>query len=129
MPSPFLPNPLQPETNADLANLQGDWLTIEAWRAGELFISGCRTPSRCGFWTTPFTREPFESFARANTPQAMMMHVEEGPPKHKGKSAWCLYSLEVGQLHWCPTEPSSNERLTVFPELDDPALFAHALPP
>ncbi len=49
----------------------------------------------------------------------MIMHLEDGPAKHKGKSAWCLYELDLGMLRWCPTEPGSEERLTAFPELDD----------
>jgi hypothetical protein len=100
----------------DLAQLQGDWTIIEGRRPGELIISGRTFTFR--FLDGTFYKGTFDLLPEG-PPQAMLMHIEEGPPRHKGKSAWCLYELEVGLLRWCPTEPGSNERLTAFPDLDD----------
>jgi uncharacterized protein (TIGR03067 family) len=100
----------------DLADLQGDWLTIEGRRAGELFISGQTFTLR--FLDRTFYKGTFELHTD-QMPRAMVMHVEDGPPKHKGKTAWCVYELEIGMLRWCPTEPGSDERLTEFPGMED----------
>ncbi len=100
----------------DLEHLQGDWLTVEGQRAGELTIVGNTFKLR--FLDNTFYAGTFDLLP-SHSPTTMLMHVAEGPPKHKGKSAWCLYALEVGQLRWCPTEPGSNERLAAFPEIDD----------
>src|SRR5438874_10330357 len=108
-------------TSTDLDHLQGEWLTIEGRRAGELFISG-RTYSLRFLDGTSY-QGTFELHAAVPAseaaPRHMLMHIEEGPPKHRGKSAWCIYSLEVGQLRWCPGEPGSAEKLTAFPDLED----------
>ena len=100
----------------DLADLQGDWLTIEGRRAGELYISGQTFTLR--FLDRTFYKGTFELLTD-QTPRAMIMHLEEGPPKHRGKSAWCLYALEVGMLRWCPMEPGSADRLSEFPDMED----------
>jgi hypothetical protein len=104
------------KTHADLDYLQGEWLTIEGRRAGELSISGRNYKLR--FLDGTFYQGTFE-ILNDSAPPAMLMHVAEGPAKHKGKSAWCLYALEVGQLRWCPTEPGSEERLSAFPDMED----------
>jgi hypothetical protein len=105
-----------PRVCTDLENIQGDWLTVEGQRAGELTISGQNFSLR--FLDNTHYAGTFELLP-ANSPATMLMHVVDGPPKHKGKSAWCLYSLEVGMLRWCPTEPGSNERLSAFPGMND----------
>jgi uncharacterized protein (TIGR03067 family) len=101
----------------DLANLQGEWITIEGRRAGQLLITGQHYMFR--FMDGTIYKGTLELLPDAS-PQAMHMHIEDGPPKHRGKSAWCIYELEVGRLRWCPTEPGSEERLSGFPDLDDP---------
>ena len=52
-------------------------------------------------------------------PKEMIMRIDEGPVKHKGKFAVCIYELDGDSLRWCPTEPGSDDRLTGFPELTD----------
>lgn len=111
-------------SHADLAHLQGEWITHEGRRPGELVISGHKYILR--FLDGTVYKGTFELVApngcppeTGHTPRTMSMHIEEGPPKHKGKSAWCLYSLEVGQLHWCPMEPGTSARLSDFPSLED----------
>ena len=106
-----------PKTSADLDHLQGGWLTLEGRRAGELFIVGQAFTLR--FLDGTHYKGTFELLVD-QSPRQMLMHIEDGPPTHKGKSAWCLYALEVGLLRWCPTEPGSEEKLTDFPSLDDP---------
>lgn len=108
---------------SDLADLQGDWLTIEGRRAGELTFSGKTFTLR--FLNETVYQGTFDLLPDESQP-AMVMHIEEGPPQHKHKSAWCLYSLELGLLRWCPMEPGSTERLSGFPEMDDPH-YLHTL--
>jgi hypothetical protein len=105
-----------PEISSNLDHLQGEWLTVEGRRAGELFISGRTYTLR--FLDGTFYQGTFDLLTDCSL-QAMVMHIEDGPPKHKGKSAWCLYSLDVGLLRWCPTEPGSEERLSAFPDMED----------
>jgi hypothetical protein len=104
------------EISSNLDHLQGEWLTIEGRRAGEFFISGRTYNLR--FLDGTFYKGTFDLVTDGSL-HAMVMHIEEGPPKHKGKSAWCLYSLDVGLLRWCPTEPGSDERLSAFPDMED----------
>jgi hypothetical protein len=103
-------------TSPDLANLQGDWLTTEGRRAGELLISDRTYSMR--FMDGTVYKGSFELLPD-QSPAVMVMKIEEGPLKHKGKTAWCLYALEMGLLRWCPTEPGSEERLSAFPAIDD----------
>jgi hypothetical protein len=105
-----------PEIMSHLDHLQGEWLTVEGRRAGELFITGRTYTLR--FLDGTYYKGTFDITADQSL-QTMVMHIEEGPPKHQGKSAWCLYSLDVGLLRWCPTEPGSDERLTAFPDMED----------
>ena|SRR5437868_9978310 len=105
-----------PLSSSDLDHLQGEWLTVEGRRAGELFITGRTYTLR--FLDGTFYEGTFDLLPD-HSPQVMVMYIKEGPPKHKGKSAWCLYTLDVGLLRWCPTEPGTEERLTAFPDLDD----------
>src|SRR5947207_1259370 len=105
-----------PQSSADLDHLQGEWLTIEGRRAGELSITGKTYTLR--FLDGTFYQGTFDLLPE-HSPPVMVMHIEDGPPKHKGKSARCVYTLDVGLLRWCPTEPGSDERLATFPDLDD----------
>ena len=108
-------------TSTDLEHLQGEWLTIEGRRAGELFIRGQSYALR--FLDGTSYEGTFELHAAVDegeeAPRHMLMHINDGPPKHRGKSAWCIYALEVGQLRWCPGEPGSGEKLAAFPDLED----------
>jgi hypothetical protein len=115
-PSAFSSTPITPQASSDLEHLQGEWLTIEGRRAGELFITGRTYTLR--FLDGTFYKGTFDLLPD-HSPPAMVMHIEEGPPRYRGKSAWCLYALEVGLLRWCPTEPGSDQRLTAFPDTED----------
>jgi hypothetical protein len=118
MTSPLLSSNVGPTNkHPDLDHLQGEWLTVEGRRAGELFISG--TTFNLRFLDGTAYKGSF-TLVSEGACQVMNMHVEEGPSKHKGKSARCLYCLDLGLLRWCPSEPGSDERLTTFPDLEDP---------
>jgi uncharacterized protein (TIGR03067 family) len=53
-------------------------------------------------------------------PKTMVMRIEEGPARHKGKSARCVYELDGGTLRWWLPEPGPRERPATFPAADDP---------
>jgi uncharacterized protein (TIGR03067 family) len=48
-------------------------------------------------------------------PKTMDMHVHEGPDKHVGKSALCIYALDGPHLIWAPCDPGSGNRPSAFP--------------
>ncbi len=95
MSSSALPVQSDHEVVSDLAHLQGEWLTIEGRRAAELSVTGRTFKIR--FLDGTIYKGTLELLAD-QSPREMIMHIEDGPPKHKGKKAWCLYALEVGLL-------------------------------
>jgi uncharacterized protein (TIGR03067 family) len=53
-------------------------------------------------------------------PKAMDMTIDQGPERHRGKTARCIYRLTGGELRWCPVEPGRDDRLKAFPDCSDP---------
>ena len=104
------------DARADLEQLQGVWTSVSGRREAQLLVAGNLFAIRFldgQVYMGALDLEPGES------PREMMMRVDEGPLKHKGKFALCIYELEGDTLRWCPTEPGSDEQLTAFPEIED----------
>jgi hypothetical protein len=51
-------------------------------------------------------------------PRTMLMSIIEGPAKHKGKIAMCIYELEGQKLRWCPAEPGADDPPPDFPAVE-----------
>jgi uncharacterized protein (TIGR03067 family) len=111
------PEPIEFQARADLELLQGIWSFVAGGREAELLISGDRYTMRFADGALYMGRFVLTPNGRLGT---MDMQIEEGPPRHKGKTALCLYELDGGTLRWCTAGPGRTERPTAFPALDHP---------
>jgi hypothetical protein len=105
------------QSKNDQAQLQGVWLSIAGQRPAELLIAGSLFTVRfldgtlyMGTFEVDLEREP----------HVMEMRIDEGPGKHKGKVAYCLYELTGDLLRWAPGEPGLSHGPGEFPLEDDP---------
>jgi uncharacterized protein (TIGR03067 family) len=98
-------------------DLQGAWLTISGRREAVFLISGNHFTVR--FSDGDIYMGIFEIHP-ATLPKRMVMRIEEGPPRHKGKTTWCIYELDGHTLRWCAGSPGQVEQLNGFPVEDDP---------
>ena len=113
-----LPHVAEAETalHTDLERLQGTWIVVAGRREAELLVAGRLFTFRFkdgdvymgAFWLDP-----------TRSPRVMDMRIDEGPGKHRGKVALCVYDWDGEHLRWCPTEPGTTQRLTDFPSEDD----------
>ena len=101
---------------ADLEKLQGVWVTVSGRRHTELIVAGRRFTFRFvggAVYMGTFELNPDEQ------PRTIDMRIEEGPAKHRGRTARCIYEFDGDLLRWCPTEPGSADRLIAFPPVAD----------
>jgi uncharacterized protein (TIGR03067 family) len=104
------------EARADLERLQGVWTSVSGRRPAELLVAGHMYAIK--FLDGDVYIGGFD-LAPEETPRAMVMRIEEGPRRHRGKIAQCIYEVEGDMLCWAAAEPGSDERLTAFPPADD----------
>ncbi len=50
--------------------------------------------------------------------RTMDVHVEEGPHRHKGQRALCIYELDHDMLRWCTASPGQADRPGAFAETE-----------
>jgi uncharacterized protein (TIGR03067 family) len=100
---------------AEYAELQGAWASEPGRREAKLLIAGNRYTFefRGDVYMGSFTLDPHD------VPKRIDMHVEEGPPEHKGLTAYCIYQRDGDALRWCPSKPGSPDRLYRFPTEED----------
>ena len=123
MATHVLPHIAEAETalHTDLQRLQGTWVSEAGRREAELLVAGRLFTFRYkggevymgAFWLDP-----------SQAPHVMDMRIDEGPGKHRGKVALCVYELDGDRLCWCPTEPGTTQRLAELPTPDDPRYFS-----
>jgi uncharacterized protein (TIGR03067 family) len=99
----------------DLEALQGAWYSVSGRREAEMLVSGNHFAVR--FTDGDIYIGDFDLDLLAS-PKTMAMRVREGPARHKGKIALCIYELADGVLRWCATSPGQAGRPTAFPEED-----------
>jgi uncharacterized protein (TIGR03067 family) len=99
----------------DLEALQGVWFSVAGRREAEMLVSGTHFAVR--FADGDIYIGEFE-LDLLSTPRTMAMRVREGPARHKGKTALCIYELADDGLRWCAGSPGRTERLTAFPAAD-----------
>jgi uncharacterized protein (TIGR03067 family) len=100
----------------DLERLQGAWVTVAGRRPGLLLIAGhaFAIHFRDGdIYMGSLDVEPDEQ------PRLMHMRIGEGPLRHRGEIAPCIYEVDGDELRWCAAEPGSEVRLTAFPPVED----------
>ena len=102
-------------SGADLAALQGAWFSVSGKREAELLISGHHFAFRFAdgdIYMGAFDLDPTTS------PKLMLMRIDEGPARYKGKTAMCIFEQDGHVLRWCATNPGRDERLQAFPAED-----------
>jgi uncharacterized protein (TIGR03067 family) len=108
---------LELAARSDLERLQGSWLFVAGRRHAAILISGGRFSVR---FKDGYTYTGTFDLVPGVLPRAIDMFIEDGPERHKGKTALCVYELIGSRLRWCATEPGTRERLTAFPSVEDP---------
>lgn len=101
---------------SDLERLQGVWTSVAGRRRAELLVAG-----------NLFTFHLLDGELYMGSfivdadgePHGMSMTIYEGPTRHKGLVARCIYEVEGDALRWCASEPGADHRLASFPGLDD----------
>jgi uncharacterized protein (TIGR03067 family) len=106
--------------HGELALLQGAWRFASGRHEVELLIAG-------NHFAVKFKNGPLYMGTLRIDPQqypkTMDMLVQEGPDRHRWKTALCIYELEGDRLRWCPGEPGRKERLEEFPPEDHLAYY------
>jgi uncharacterized protein (TIGR03067 family) len=109
------PTPSARPCLADLEALQGAWTAISGRRQATFLISG-------NHFTVHFADGEIYmgSFSVGTNGRfrTMDVQVEEGPQRHKGQSALCIYELEQDVLRWCTASPGQMDRPADFIEAD-----------
>jgi uncharacterized protein (TIGR03067 family) len=108
---------IQAEVPTDLERLQGTWRFVLGRRPAELVISDYLFAMR---FADGETYLGIFRLGPESRPKIMDMRIDEGPARHRGKIARCIYELDGDTLRWCPAEPGSEQRLTTFPAATDP---------
>jgi uncharacterized protein (TIGR03067 family) len=108
--------PADAANRTQLERLQGTWISIAGRREVELHIAGRHFTAR--FLDGELYMGTFDLLP-SGSPRRMNMHIDEGPPKHHGKTAHCIYALDGDLLQWCPASPDSDEVLAAFPPMTD----------
>jgi uncharacterized protein (TIGR03067 family) len=101
----------------DAEGLQGAWETVAGPRPLELLVAGNHFAVRFRDGTVYMGDFELEPDA---PPKTMVMRIEEGPARHKGKTARCVYDLDGFTLRWWLPEPGPRERPSRLPAEDDP---------
>ena len=98
-----------------LERLQGAWLAVAGRRLGELLIAGNRIVVHFAdgdVYVGSFTLD------RDGRHHLMDVLIEEGPSRHKGHVALCIYEVDGDVLRWCTASPGQAQRPNTFTEAD-----------
>ena len=101
----------------ELGQLQGLWVSVAGRRPAEFRIHGRRFTVwfRDGDLYTGDLDVVIDE-----RPRTMLMRIADGPTRHKGKVALCIYELEGELMRWCPAEPGADDPPADFPPVDHP---------
>jgi len=110
------PEPVARPGLRDALALHGSWAFVAGRRQAWLLIAGDRFAVRFADGDIYMGAFTCSGNGRHRT---LDMHVEEGPPHHKGAIAHGIYELDGDLLRWCTMSPGRPERPISFAE-DDP---------
>jgi uncharacterized protein (TIGR03067 family) len=110
------PIPAPSVNGTEQHRLQGVWVARTGRRPATFIVSGKHFT--IFFLDGDIYMGSFEVDAAA-MPRAMDFHIEEGPDRHKGQTARCLYDVTGEHMLWCTAGPGQQD-LSDFPALDDP---------
>jgi uncharacterized protein (TIGR03067 family) len=103
-------------THSDLDRLQGRWSSVSGRRQADFHIEGRTFLVR---FHDGDTYTGALDVVIDEWPRTMVMCIADGPEKHKGKTALCIYELDGDTLRWCPAEPGADDPLPDFPAVED----------
>jgi len=112
---PVAESPYQ-RAQRDLAHLQGVWVSVAGQRRADFLVAGHLFTMK--FHDGALYMGTFDVEHDESRP-TMTMRIDEGPVKHKGLIALCLYDLKNDMLRWCPGKPGADERPALFPSEDE----------
>jgi uncharacterized protein (TIGR03067 family) len=101
---------------SDLGRLQGLWVSVEGRRPAQFLIEGQHFTFR---FHDGETYTGGLDVVIDEWPRTMVMWIADGPAKHKGKTAVCIYELDGDRLRWCPAEPGADDPPPDFPAIED----------
>jgi uncharacterized protein (TIGR03067 family) len=104
------------EARAEREALQGTWLSVSGRREAEFIIAGYLFAVH--FADGEVYMGAFQLNSRAR-PKTIDMRIDEGPTKHRGKIARCIYEVDGDTLRWCAAEPGAEKLMTHFPSVHD----------
>jgi uncharacterized protein (TIGR03067 family) len=110
------PSPGARTYSCDAEAIQGAWMSVAGRRQAELLVSGTRFAVHFAdgdIYMGTFT------LGSEGWPGTMDLCIDEGPRKHKGQTALCIYELDGDQMRWCTASPGQAGRPASFVE-DDP---------
>jgi uncharacterized protein (TIGR03067 family) len=125
LPSTMEPLPPSPVSSRnELEMLQGAWSFVSGRQHVDLLIAGNNFAAK--YKNGPLYMGTFRIDPDQN-PKTMDMLVQEGPEKHRWKTALCIYEVNGNTLRWCPSEPGRRDRLEDFPPEDHLAYYCTLL--
>jgi uncharacterized protein (TIGR03067 family) len=108
------PPPL-PCSRSDGERLQGAWASTDGRRRVAFLVAGNHFAIHFAdgeIYIGTFELEP------ASRPKTMVVRIEEGPTRHRGQTALCIYEFDGDDLRWCTAGPGRADRPAVFAEGD-----------
>jgi uncharacterized protein (TIGR03067 family) len=102
-------------TARERERLQGVWNFFTGRRKVQLLLDGDHFTAKFNngdVYVGTFDLDPTKK------PKAMDMTIADGPERHKGSVARCIYALDGDHLVWCPAEPGADARPQAFPPTD-----------
>ena len=100
----------------DKERLQGAWKFVSGIREAQLLIVGEHftvTFTNGDVYLGVYLLDP------TTRPKRMDLIVHEGPERHRGKTSLAIYEMDGDHLIWCPAEPGTGNRHSIFPPDDD----------
>jgi uncharacterized protein (TIGR03067 family) len=101
---------------AERERLQGTWNFVSGSREAQLFINGEQFSvlfKNGDIYRGTIALDPV---AR---PKRLDMTIEEGPERHRGKTARCIYALDANRLLWAAGKPGEDDAPKFFPPPED----------
>jgi uncharacterized protein (TIGR03067 family) len=101
---------------AERERLQGTWNFISGTREAQLLIDGDEFTVCFKNGDTYRGTIALDPIAR---PKRLDMMIAEGPERHRGKTARCIYALDANRLLWAAAKPGEEEAPKFFPPPED----------
>jgi len=101
-------------SRSDLERLQGAWLAVAGRRQAEFLIAGNRIAAHFADGDVYVGSFTLDTDGRHAT---MDVRVEEGPSRHKGLIARCIYEVDGDVLRFCTASPGQGDRPAAFAEV------------